>query len=157
MTRIPGYLAPVRIPGVPARPYVDAELLIQGTATSLAIPFLIDTGADDTVLHPRDVEQSEGHLLETPFDEHPERQRIGGIGGGAYIIPLSVRLFFRIEGGTGRLWHDCRVWVAEPTATNRRLPSLLGRDLLHLFRLTLDYEATPPVLLERPESSPLPA
>ena len=56
MTRIPGYLAPVRIPGVRARPYVDAELLIQGTATSLAIPFLIDTGADDTVLHPRDLE-----------------------------------------------------------------------------------------------------
>ena len=130
---------------------------MQGTSTVTTIPFLIDTGADDTVLHPRDLEQSQGHLLETPFDEHPERQRIGGIGGGAYIIPLSVRLFFRIEGGTDRLWLDCRVWVAEPTATNRRLPSLLGRDLLHLFRLTIDYEATPPVLLERPESSPLPA
>ena len=149
MTRIPGYLAPVRIPGVRARPYVDAELLIQGTATSLAIPFLIDTGADDTVLHPRDLEQSQGHLLETRFDEHPERQRVGGVGGGTYIIPLSVRLFFRTEGGRDRLRHDCRVWVAQPTATNRRLPSLLGRDLLHLFRLTIDYAAAPPVLLER--------
>ena len=150
MIRIPGYLAPVRIPGVPARPYVDADMIMQGTSTVTTIPFLIDTGADDTVLHPRDLEQSQGHLLDTPFDEHPERQRIGGVGGGGYIIPLSARLFFQIEGGRGRLWHDCRVWVAEPTATNRRLPSLLGRDLLQLFRLTLDYEATPPVLLERP-------
>ena len=149
MTRIPGYLAQVQIPGVPARPYVDAELLIQDTATFLAVPFLIDTGADDTVLHPRDLRQSERHLLETPFDEHPERQQVGGLGGGANIIPISVRLSFRIEGGADRLRHDCRVWVAEPTATNRRLPSLLGRDLLQLFRLTLDYEATPPVLLER--------
>lgn len=149
MTRIPGYLWSVRIPGVPARPYVDAELLIQSTATSLAIPFLIDTGADDTILHPRDLEQSGGHLLDTPFDEHPERQRVGGVGGDGYIIPLSARLFFQIEGGADRLWQDCRVWVAQPTATNRRLPSLLGRDLLQFFRLTLDYEASPPVLLER--------
>ena len=149
MTRIPGYLAPVRSPGVPARPYVDAELRIQGTGTSLAISFLIDTGADDTILHPRDLEQSEGHLLDTPFDEHPERQWIGGVGGGAYIIPLSARLFFRTDTATDNLWQDVRVWVAEPTATNWRLPSLLGRDLLHLFRLTIDYDAAPPVLLER--------
>ena len=149
MTRIPGYLAPVRIPAVPARPYVDAELRIQGIGTSLAIPFLIDTGADDTILHPRDLEQSQRDLLDTAFDEHPERQWIGGVGGGGYIIPLSARLFFQIEGGRDRAWLDCRVWVAEPTATNWRLPSLLGRDLLHLFRLTIDYEATPPVLLER--------
>ena len=149
MTRIPGYLAPVRIPGVPARPYVDADMLVQGISTVITIPFLIDTGADDTILHPRDLEQSQRDLLDTPFDKHPERQWIGGVGGGGYIIPLSARLFFQIEGGRDRAWLDCRVWVAEPTATNWRLPSLLGRDLLHLFRLTIDYEATPPVLLER--------
>jgi hypothetical protein len=150
VTRIPGYLVPVRIPGVPARPYVDAGVLIQAATTPLAIRFLIDTGADDTLLHPSDVEQFAGPVLDAPFDEHPERQLIGGVGGGTYIVPVSARLFFRDEVGAYHLRQDCRVWVAQPTATNRRLPSLLGRDLLQFFRLTLDYDATPPVLLERP-------
>ena len=149
MTRIPGYLRPVAIPGVPARPYVNAEMLIRGTSTAATIRFLIDTGADDTILHPNDVEQSAEHLLETRFEEHPDRQWVGGVGGGGYIIPVSARLFFRTDTGTDRLSQDARVWVAQPTATNRRLPSLLGRDLLQFFRLTVDYEATPPVLLER--------
>lgn len=149
MTRIPGYLRPVAIPGVAARPYVSIDLLIAGTLSAFDVDFLIDTGADDTILHPRDVPPRVASLLTSPFGDHPERQWIGGVGGGAYIIPLSVRLFFRTEGGRDRLWQDARVWVAQPTATNRRLPSLLGRDLLQFFRLTVDYAATPPVLLER--------
>ena len=157
MTRIPGYLDPVPIPGVPARPRVDIEVLMQGTSTIVTIPFLIDTGADDTVLQPLDLPRSNALSLASTFDDHPDRRRIEGIGGSVYIIPVSVRLFFRTDTGTNRLWHDCRVWVGQPTDANLGLPSLLGRDLLHLFRLTLDYEATPPVLLERPESSPLPA
>ena len=150
MSRIPGYLRSVPIPGVPARPYVDADLLIEGTSTVDVVHFLIDTGADDTVLQPFDLTWSEAPPLASTFDDHPERRRIEGIGGSVYIIPVSVRLFFPIEGGPGRLWYDCRVWVAEPSDATLTMPSLLGRDLLQLFRLTLDYEATPPVLLERP-------
>ncbi len=149
MTRIPGYLRPVAIPGVPARPYVNAEMLIRGTSTAATIRFLIDTGADDTILHPNDVEQSAEHLLETRFEEHPDRQWVGGIGGGGYIIPVSARLFFRTDTGTDRLSQDARVWVAQPTDANQRMPSLLGRDLLQFFRLTVDYLATPPVPLEQ--------
>ena len=153
--RIPGYMRPGPVPEVPARPYVEAALALQGSIDIVRIQFLIDTGADDTILHPRDVRrldtllQPDPPLLASTFDDHPGRRSIGGVGGRVYIIPASVRLFFRIEGSRDRLRHDCRVWVAEPTATNRRLPSLLGRDLLQLFRLTVDYEAAPPVLLER--------
>ncbi|MCY3920177.1 MAG: hypothetical protein OXG38_10300 [Chloroflexi bacterium] len=149
MTRIPGYLDPVPIPGVPARPHVDVELLMQATSVIATIPFLIDTGADDTVLQPFDLTWPEASPIASTFDDHPERRRIEGIGGSVYIVPVSVRLFFRIEDGPDRLWYDCRVWVAEPTDADLAMPSLLGRDLLQFFRLTLDYEAALPVLLER--------
>ena len=150
MTRIPGYLRPVAIPGVPARPYVNAEMLIRGTSTAATIRFLIDTGADDTILHPNDVEQSAEHLLETRFEEHPDRQWVGGVGGGGYIIPVSARLFFQNRHRRRIVSRRTpRVWVAQPTDANQRMPSLLGRDLLQFFRLTVDYLATPPVLLEQ--------
>ncbi len=149
MTRIPGYLRPVPIPGVPARPYVGVEVLIEGTSGHFVVHFLIDTGADDTVLHSLDMQRPDAPPLAFPFGDHPERRRIGGIGGGAYIIPVSARLFFGTDAGADRVWRDSRVWVAEPTDANRRMPSLLGRDLLQFFRLTVDYLATPPVLLEQ--------
>ena len=149
MTRIPGHLRRVSIPGVAPRPYLDAEVLIEGTSTLVPIPFLIDTGADDTVLHPSDLQRPGAPPLALSFDDHPERRRVEGIGGGGYIIPVSARLLFQTDAGTGRLWHDCRIWVAQPTDANRRIPSLLGRDLLQLFRLTVDYQADPPVLLEQ--------
>lgn len=150
MTRIPGYLRPVAIPGVAARPYVDVELFIEGASSGFDIRFLIDTGADDTILHPRDIQRPDAPPLTLPFGDHPEGRQIGGVGGGSYIIPVSARLLFQTDSGDGRLWQVARVWVAQPTDANRRLPSLLGRDLLQHFRLTVDYEADPPVLLERP-------
>ena len=149
MTRIPGYLVPVRIPGVAARPYVEVELLLEGTSSVFTVGFLIDTGADDTILHPGDLQRPDVPPITLPFGDHPERRRVGGIGGGTDIIPVSAGLFFRTDTGADRVWQDARVWVAEPTATNRRLPSLLGRDLLQFFRLTVDYLATPAVLLEQ--------
>ncbi len=150
MTRIPGYLVPVRIPGVAARPYLDVEVLVEGTSSVFTVHFLIDTGADDTILHPGDLQRPDVPSLALPFDDHPEGHQVGGVGGGGYIVPISARLFFRTDDGMGRLGRDARVWVARPTDANRRLPSLLGRDLLQFFRLTVDYEADPPVLLERP-------
>ncbi|MCY3918596.1 MAG: hypothetical protein OXG38_02160 [Chloroflexi bacterium] len=150
MTRIPGYLRPVSIPDVAARPNVHVEVRIEGAPRVFDVHFLIDTGADDTILHPRDVPPRIASLLASSFDDHPEGRQIGGVGGGGYIIPVTARLSFRTDTGAGRIWHDARVWVARPTDANRRLPSLLGRDLLQHFRLTVDYEADPPVLLERP-------
>ena len=149
MSRIPGYLRSVTIPGVAARPYVDVELLIDGASSGFDVRFLIDTGADDTILHPRDTQRPDAPPLPFSFDDHPEGRRIEGVGGGVYIIPVSARLFFQTDTGGGRLWPDCWVWVAQPNDTNQRLPSLLGRDLLQFFRLTVDYLATPPVLLEQ--------
>ena len=149
MTRIPGYLVPVRIPGVAARPYMEVELLLEGTSSVFTVGFLIDTGADDTILHPGDLQRPDVPPLTLPFADHPERRRVGGIGGSTDLIPVSARLFFQTDTGGGRLWQDCRVWVAQPNDTNQRLPSLLGRDLLQFFRLTVDYLATPPVLLEQ--------
>ncbi len=149
MSRIPGYLRSVTIPGVAARPYVDVELLIDGASGGFDVRFLIDTGADDTILHPRDTQRPDAPPLPFSFDDHPERRRVGGIGGSTDLIPVSARLFFQTDTGGGRLWQDCRVWVAQPNDTNQRLPSLLGRDLLQFFRLTVDYDATPPVLLEQ--------
>ncbi len=150
MTRIPGYLRPVSIPDVAARPNVHVELLIEGAPSAFDVHFLIDTGADDTILHPSDLLRPDVPSLALPFDDHPEGRQIGGVGGGGYIIPVSARLFFRADTGTERLSQDGRIWVAQPTDANRRLPSLLGRDLLQHFRLTVDYDAAPPVLLERP-------
>ena len=112
---------------------------------------MIDTGADDTILRPSDVRRSGRASRWRPPDSTSIRIASGieGVGGGGYIIPVSARLFFRTDTGTDRLSQDARVWVAQPTDANQRMPSLLGRDLLQFFRLTVDYEATPPVLLEQ--------
>ena len=149
MTRIPGYLRPVAIPGVVARPDVGVDVLIEGMSSVFEVRFLIDTGADDTILRPSDLRRPGAPPLNLPFDDHPERRRIEGVGGGVYIIPLAARLFFETDAGADRVSQDARVWVTQPTTTNRGIPSLLGRDLLQFFRLTVDYEATPPVLLEQ--------
>src|SRR4051794_13573744 len=102
-------------------------------STSGDIDFLVDTGASRTVLHPADA-----YRLRVPFDDlvPAEHARAWGTGGVAAYAEEPASLRFVDAGRPFDL--DFRIWIALPDPYNVRLPSLLGRDVLQYFRLTVD-------------------
>ena len=150
MIRIPGRMVPTGFAGVPARPFIEVRLHVQGS-TPTAIPFLIDTGADRSVLHPADASQLGMAPWEIDFSSGPP---ISGVGGSMRIMPITTRVIFRTETDQypRYVWMNSTVYLAEPSEENWDMPSLLGRDLLQPFRLVMEPSSAPAVYLEyRPD------
>ncbi len=125
------------------RPFVDALLRFPSGAFGAA-RLLIDTGADRTIIHP-------GEYLRLglgfgDFGDFPQDSAFG-IGGEAAYRRVPVQIL--LEHETGRFDRiRLRALIARPTPSTRRLPSLLGRDALDLYVLTMDRRGDR-VLLER--------
>lgn len=121
--------------------YVRALVISEKFGVHLSmVRFLIDSGASRTSLLDSDAERLEIDL--------GQLQRFGpgttGIGGvvDTFILP-DVTLLFRTAEGL----HEERLslfvlshGLPEPETADRikKLPSLLGRDILNMYRLVLD-------------------
>ncbi len=133
---IRGYV--VHEPGVPSTPYVDATLRTTPQFRLEPLSFVIDTGSDFTILNPFDASR-----LWPDYDTHDfvtgaETRLLLGIGGPVRFALRAVNLQFT-DDELGALSSPMTIHVAVPDTTDRwDLPSLLGRDVLQAFTLTLD-------------------
>jgi hypothetical protein len=117
----------------------------------VVISFIIDTGADKTALGPTDAFARVG--ISWPVLTQPSlwaRQvSVGGIGGEAIHYIEDAYYQFRHEDGREQMIaHEIAILKphlvpgspgsSQTVWANAGVPSLLGRDLLRYFRLTVD-------------------
>lgn len=117
------------------RPHISGLLLFPGLKpTPVTCRFLVDTGADRTLVTPSDYE-SDGFRYQD-FRTFPaaDSRGVGGLLEGRLV---QARLLLRNDDGTLQQI-GVEVEVARPTPQIEALPSLLGRDVTDLFRLTVD-------------------
>ena len=112
-------------------PYVSGRIIIPRFQISRVVDFLLDTGADSTCLHPYDAQE-----IGVPFDLLRDEAYSGGVGGSALYYRERARLAF--EDGSSTSTYDIQLHIARPTASNARIPSLLGRNIIN--RWSVLYE-----------------
>jgi predicted aspartyl protease len=122
-------------------PVVRATLQLPGlTQDFVAVDFLVDTGATSSCLHPRDAKIGLGidPAMLADSSRWPSRRRSNGIGGMAtsYVWP-AVFQFEHDDGSMQQVTHE--IDIAQPSASNATLPSLLGMNVLRRFRVMVDY------------------
>lgn len=131
-----GFFSPVHLTrdSPPARapvPYVSVRLELELFRASRRVSFLIDTGSDTTVINPQD------SLALIPPDGWPRLRNpvsVRGAGAGTPHFPEPAVLHFRHEDGRIQSISS-GIYVALPYEQNRRLDSVLGRDLLAHFSM----------------------
>ncbi len=69
------------------------------------------------------------------FDDYPIAN-VAGFGGAFSARNVPVTLFFRTDDAPFHL--PLTIELARPSAQTYGLPSVLGRDVIDLFRLTID-------------------
>jgi predicted aspartyl protease len=125
------------------RPVVEARVVMPRLRIAAFVSFLVDTGADFSAIHPEDA-----HILGVDFLRDfagAVPAVVGGVGGTAREFRETAILIFRhISGERDELLLE--LGVASPSASNRGLPSLLGRDALKHYRLTFQETASLVVL-----------
>ncbi len=129
-------------------PVVRVSVDLPGiTSGFVALDFLLDTGATDTCLHPQDAIIRIGidpAALATPrsWSQSASSHGVGGVAG--YYIQSAVYALRHDDGAWQQL--DGEIWIAQPTATNAVLPSLLGWNVLQHFKITADWSSQRVVL-----------
>ena len=98
------------------------------------VRFQVDTGADITCLH-----LAEDNPLEIPIArlDRGSGRVVNGVGGISRYFPESVQLIFE-DDESGYVVRSIDLWIAEPDPRNRSLNSLLGLDVLNLWRMNFD-------------------
>ncbi len=105
-------------------------------APPLSVRFLIDTGATRTTLSPRAANRVFPGYAKLDWTRDPRLSAVHGIGGTSRIIRRTCAIRFQ-DDQAGPIYWDGPVDLIEPTADGWALPSLLGRDVLDNFRLTV--------------------
>lgn len=132
-----------------AMPTVLVSLRLPGiTKDVVAVEFLVDTGATNPFLHPLDSITRVGIDRAALADPSvwPTQHPVAGIGGNAtYYRHEAVYIFTHDDGSEQRITRS--IHIARPSASNSKLPSLLGTNILRHFKVSIDY-ASQRVILE---------
>jgi hypothetical protein len=114
-----------------SRPYVEGRIGLPSLNKWIDVSFCFDTGADATLLMPVDSTR-----LGIDFsDPSHTRKPLYGIGKGVSGIILESAISFRDED-TGELFiYHMPVFAADPCDEIRDAPSLLGRNIIHHWRV----------------------
>lgn len=125
----------------PAPPFVSAGVLFGDVFGEVDFP--IDTGADSTLLSPQDAVTVLGPDAYRELFEDSAVSEISGIGEGLAAVHTVQLWLFDSSGGFLSFEHEIMVTrltlVGTGEPANCWMPSLLGRDLLERFRLTIGY------------------
>ena len=133
---ITGFFPPDR----PPHPYLSVAVFVPGVSTEWAlVDFLIDTGAARTSIHPLDAIRRLGISPAMLADRSQWQNTIasGGVGGPATYFDLPAFYGFQTDADVAWDIIEGRLMLAELTAHNQRIPSLMGWDLLSLFELVI--------------------
>ena len=116
------------------RAFVRCRLDIPRLNITGVVEFRVDTGADRTSLHP-----GASAFLGIPFDrlEMQNARAASGLGGRIIYFQEPAQLLFD-DDTRGLETRDVDLLIAEPILRNASLPSLLGLDVLNLWRMNFD-------------------
>lgn len=129
-------------PEKPLAPYLHVETFADIGRRGWRLPYLIDTGADRTLLGPGHAAIVFGETEYRLIMSTERRIRIGGVGTGASVVVQPVFLQFKVDVGEPLLllrdlWVAAEIRDQSGAVLNRHMPSLLGRDILNHFTLTV--------------------
>ena len=117
------------------RPYVEGLLAIPRLGALGTVSFLLDTGADGTFLMPTD-----GLTIGLDYS-----LLLPPVGGGISASSADTRehreeAVVMFTDGTDLLAYNIELGILPWDPDMQRIPSLLGRDILHRWAMTYDYE-----------------
>ncbi len=117
-------------------PVVDCFILIPslGIDTPGRVTLLVDTGASVSVLQPADAQRFGADPAKVAAD--PRSELVGGVGGSTRALVTTALLSFA-DNTAGTRRYRLPMRIAEPSAANSTLPSILGMDFIQHFRLTV--------------------
>jgi len=140
--------------------YIIANIKVPRLKVEGTFPLLVDTGADGTALHMREAiqllstdatannawnDQKSWAKIRKRFRLLRNPTSIGGVGGTATYFKEPAQITFTHTGGKEES-HDFGLDIAKPASFGSRrfdeqfeLPSLLGIDIINLFRLVVDF------------------
>ena len=118
-----------------ARPYVEGCVIINigGTNYVADVSFLIDTGADSTMVGPSDF----ARFGIPPGVMPPFASRCGGIGGGCRFCTVGAATAF-VDRRQMYVYAG-PIGIPDPSHVPAQMPSILGRDILHRWRVEYNY------------------
>ncbi len=125
-----------------AIPIIVATIRIPRLKVSDRLPLLADSGADITSLHLRDAIRVLGMRK---YLQLRGETTVGGVGGDAKYFLEPTRIIFVHEDGNIEGYNfELRIAKIPPGSPSKlkhalQLPSVLGRDILHHFRIVIDY------------------
>lgn len=113
------------------RPQIEGYVEIRSLGVRGFVFFLIDTGADCTVLMPADAKR-----LNVDYSKIGQTAiSLGSSGPGkGHVCPATTTFG---EAGVGTYTYDVSLRLPEPKPELLVLPSLLGRDVLNRWRLSM--------------------
>lgn len=113
------------------RPYIEARIALPRLRIRGLVSFLADTGADKTALMPID-----GQRLGIDYSRLSLAGTATGIGGTTQIFHEQCLIAFR---DSARLCiYQIQMVLQPPTPDIATVPSLLGRDVMGRWCLTVD-------------------
>lgn len=148
MAVIRGYF-PTGFHSLPA-PYVQAALYLPRLDLSGLVNFMIDTGADNTTLSLADVERID---LDYRRLRHGDLEPVEGIAGQQFFYSEEAIVLLRDEDSKIYVFpikvHIPKRGSCREASRQRRLPSVLGRDITNQCTMLVDFnkgtvEFTPP-------------
>ena len=141
MRALRGYFAFAR-PGQPVAPYLDAYVDDSDLVATGQVTFLVDTGADITTLSAIDGLRILGYQRYLALIDSGRRVTLAGVGGGSAFV--ERRLTLRVPTvDDDEFRFPLEMLIAAATRDDqgrlvyRDMPSLLGRDFLNFFTLTI--------------------
>lgn len=114
---------------VDRRPYVQGLLLIPSLNKRSRIDFLVDTGSDVTTLSPGD-----GRRMGVDYSSLSYREPFLGAGSFHKAATRRAIIIFASEDGTLPVY-SVRLSITPYSRRMERLPSLIGTDILHRWRI----------------------
>ena len=120
------------------RPVMGAEIQA-GDGSWVKAPFLVDTGADRTVFS--------GDILQALHLQPVAEDRLGGMGAVVSIIIVETRIRLTHENNGKILFRGRYAAVTDTQALDM---SVLGRDVINLFAVIVDWPQRLVCLLGQP-------
>lgn len=113
-----------------ARPYMEGRVSLPDIGKWADVSFCFDTGADGVLLMPVDSLRMGIDFSDTTL----HRQSISGVGSGATAVLLRAIIAFRDDSGDVYTY-EVPVFAADPCEAIMDAPSLLGRNIIHRWRV----------------------